>query len=103
MSGTRVEVEARARLIVHRLPDDRGFSLMSSYDHISEIPGRINASLMHVEVVKACHRHQLQSDHWVVLRGSLTIGPLNTEGSPIAARLGLAGASPEQGSASDVT
>jgi dTDP-4-dehydrorhamnose 3,5-epimerase len=79
---------------MHSYADDRGRSVMSVYDHLSEIPGQVNASTMYAGAVKAWHRHQLQEDHWTVVHGNLKIGLFNTEAEPISAELRLAGPVP---------
>lgn len=79
---------------MHSHSDDRGFSFMSLFDHLSEIPGQVNASVMYAGAVKAWHRHARQEDHWVVVAGDLKIGLFNTEDAPITAELRLAGPGP---------
>ena len=79
---------------MHVYCDDRGYSLMSLFDHLPEVPGQLNASRMYAGVVKAWHRHALQDDYWAVLAGDLKIGLFNTESAPITAELRLAGALP---------
>lgn len=79
---------------MHTFADDRGFSIMSVFDHLAEVPGQVNTSWMYAGAVKAWHRHILQDDHWVVLRGNLKIGLYNTEPSAIVAELRLAGPTP---------
>ncbi len=87
---------------MHSHLDDRGFSLMSVLDHLDEIPGQINVSRMHAGIVKAWHRHKLQTDHWVVLRGTLKIGLYNTGLSPITVTLRLAGSQPDRDGVSEI-
>lgn len=72
---------------MHTFYDDRGRSLMSTFDHLAEIPGQINISHMYAGAVKAWHRHARQLDHWVVIAGNLKIGLFNTEDHPITAEL----------------
>lgn len=79
---------------MHTYADDRGFSLMSVFDHLPALPGQVNVSTMYPGAVKAWHRHALQDDHWVALSGALKIGLFNTESHPITAVLRLAGATP---------
>ncbi len=79
---------------MHTYGDDRGLSLMSIFDHVAELPGQFNASLMYAGAVKAWHRHALQDDHWTVLSGHLKVGLFNTESMPIIAELRLAGPVP---------
>jgi len=75
---------------MHTYADDRGFSVMSIFDHLAELPGQFNASTMYAGVVKAWHRHAHQDDHWVVVAGDLKVGLFNTEAVPLAATLRLA-------------
>ena len=82
---------------MHIHSDDRGFSLMSVFDHLEELPGQFNVSLMYAGVVKAWHRHARQDDHWVVVAGDLKIGLFNTNATPVVAELRLAGAEPGAG------
>ncbi len=79
---------------MHTYCDDRGRSLMSLYDHLPEVPGQFNVSLMYAGAVKAWHRHALQEDHWAVLAGDLKIGLFNTEREALTAELRLAGTVP---------
>jgi dTDP-4-dehydrorhamnose 3,5-epimerase len=79
---------------MHTYCDDRGRSLVSIYDHISNLPGQINAATMYAGAVKAWHRHNLQDDHWTVLSGSIKIGLFNTEAGALTAELRLAGSGP---------
>lgn len=79
---------------MHTYCDDRGHSVMSLFDHVSELPGQFNAARMYAGVVKAWHRHALQDDYWAVLAGDLKIGLFNTESAPLQAELRLAGALP---------
>lgn len=74
---------------MHTYCDDRGYSLMSIFDHVAELPGQFNASTMYAGVVKAWHRHKQQTDNWTVLAGDLKIGLFNTENMPISAELRL--------------
>ena len=67
---------------------------MAIYDHLSDLPGQINVSLMYAGAVKAWHRHRLQDDHWVVTSGCLKIGLFNTEADVLTAELRLAGPGP---------
>jgi dTDP-4-dehydrorhamnose 3,5-epimerase len=79
---------------MHTYCDDRGRSFMSVFDHLAELPGQVNASVMYAGVVKAWHRHARQDDHWVVLAGDLKVGLFNTNESALVAELRLAGAPP---------
>lgn len=75
---------------MHTYADDRGRSVMSLLDHLSELPGQVNVSVMFPGAVKAWHRHKLQEDHWHVPLGSLKIGLFNTESTALTAELRLA-------------
>lgn len=79
---------------MHTYTDDRGHSFMSIFDHLSEFAGQFNASTMLPGAVKAWHRHALQDDHWVVLKGHLKIGLFNTEATPLSAHVRLATPTP---------
>ncbi len=81
-------------VLVHTYADDRGYSLMSLWDHLPDIPGQVNVSCMYAGAVKAWHRHHRQDDHWAVLRGALKIGLFNSGETPVSAELRLAGATP---------
>ena len=81
---------------MHTYADDRGYSLMSVFDHLGEVPGQVNASHMYPGVVKAWHRHASQEDHWTVLAGMLKIGLFNSEAEPLWAELRLARPVPGQ-------
>lgn len=79
---------------MHSYSDDRGRSVMSVFDHLSDLPGQVNASTMYAGAVKAWHRHARQEDHWTVLAGNLKIGLFNTEAHALTAELRLAGPLP---------
>ncbi len=79
---------------MHTYSDDRGFSLMSIFDHLAELPGQFNVSTMYAGAIKAWHRHQRQDDHWVVVTGDIKVGLFNTEERPLTAELLLAGPQP---------
>jgi len=81
---------------MHTYSDDRGRSMMSLLDHLEELPGQFNASLMYAGAVKAWHRHALQDDHWMVLQGNLKVGLYNTTSDVISAELRLAGPVPNE-------
>jgi len=53
--------------------DDRGWSLMNLFTGILN-GGQCNYSLLYPGVYKAWHRHQKQTDIWVVLHGMAKIG-----------------------------
>jgi dTDP-4-dehydrorhamnose 3,5-epimerase len=67
---------------------------MSVFDHLADIPGQVNASVMYAGAVKAWHRHARQEDNWTVLRGNLKIGLFNTGPETLAAELRLATPAP---------
>ena len=79
---------------MHCYCDDRGRSFMSVFDHLAELPGQVNASVMYAGAVKAWHRHARQDDHWVALAGDLKVGLFNTGPSALVAELRLAGSLP---------
>ena len=79
---------------MHTHCDDRGRSLLSIYDHLPELPGQFNASILYAGVIKAWHRHRLQTDHWTVPAGNLKVGLFNAEAAPLVAELVLAGPTP---------
>jgi dTDP-4-dehydrorhamnose 3,5-epimerase len=79
---------------MHTYGDDRGYSLMSLFDHLAEVPGQFNASVMYAGAVKAWHRHARQDDHWVVVAGDLKIGLFNSESGSMTAELRICGPNP---------
>ena len=54
--------------------DDRGWSLMNQMRGVLEPAGQINYSVQHPGVVKAWHRHALQTDFWLCVMGNLKVG-----------------------------
>ena len=54
--------------------DDRGFSLMNQFIGVLSPQGQVNYSTQYPGVVKAWHRHQIQTDFWMCLRGHLKVG-----------------------------
>ncbi len=54
--------------------DDRGWSYMNQFLNILDSEGQINFSTMYPGVIKAWHRHHLQTDFWMVLTGHLKVG-----------------------------
>ncbi len=54
--------------------DDRGWSIMNQYQGVLDPEGQINYSHMYPGVIKAWHRHQLQTDFWIVTRGHVKAG-----------------------------
>ena len=56
------------------LVDDRGYSLMNQLQGVLSPQGQINYSVQHPGVIKAWHRHRLQTDFWLCLAGDLKVG-----------------------------
>lgn len=54
--------------------DDRGWSLMNVMQGVMTEQGQINYSLMYPDVIKAWHRHYLQTDFWMCPMGHLKVG-----------------------------
>lgn len=54
--------------------DDRGWSIMNQMQGVLDPAGQINFSVMHPGVIKAWHRHRLQTDFWLCLTGHLKVG-----------------------------
>ena len=54
--------------------DDRGWSLMNQMQGVLGPEGQINYSVMYPGVIKAWHRHRLQTDFWLCLHGHLKVG-----------------------------
>ncbi len=54
--------------------DDRGWSIMNQFQGVLGPQGQINYSVMYPGVIKAWHRHQLQTDFWMCVQGSLKVG-----------------------------
>ncbi|MBL8763533.1 MAG: dTDP-4-dehydrorhamnose 3,5-epimerase family protein [Phycisphaerae bacterium] len=54
--------------------DDRGWSLMNQMQGVMSPEGQINYSVQHPGVIKAWHRHKLQTDFWMCLRGHIKVG-----------------------------
>lgn len=50
--------------------DDRGRAL---YDIFDTLPGQINFSILYPGIVKAWHRHKLQTDYFCVVTGNARI------------------------------
>lgn len=80
-TGTLIEahqrtLELRQPLLVPTaiFADDRGWSLMNQMQGILSATGQINVSLQYPGVVKAWHRHALQTDFWLCVRGDLKVG-----------------------------
>lgn len=54
--------------------DDRGYSLMNQMIGVLDPAGQINFSVQYPGVIKAWHRHTLQTDFWMCLHGHLRVG-----------------------------
>ncbi len=54
--------------------DDRGWSLMNLLQGVMGPEGQVNFSVQYPGVIKAWHRHKLQTDFWLCLQGHLRIG-----------------------------
>lgn len=54
--------------------DDRGWSLMNQLQGIMRAEGQINYSVQYPGVIKAWHRHALQTDFWICLTGHIKVG-----------------------------
>jgi len=54
--------------------DDRGWSLMNMLTGALRPEGQVNFSVQYPGVVKAWHRHALQTDFWICLHGHLKVG-----------------------------
>lgn len=59
--------------------DDRGWSLMNQMQGVMGDQGQINFSVQYPGVVKAWHRHHLQTDFWMGLLGHLKVGIYDQE------------------------
>jgi dTDP-4-dehydrorhamnose 3,5-epimerase len=60
--------------------DDRGWSLMNQLQGVMAPEGQINYSVTYPGVIKAWHRHQHQTDFWIVLMGHLKVGVHRDDG-----------------------
>ena len=54
--------------------DDRGWSMMNQLQGVMSAEGQVNYSVQHPGVIKAWHRHHLQTDFWMCLRGHIKAG-----------------------------
>ena len=54
--------------------DDRGWSMMNQLQGVMSDQGQVNFSIQYPGVVKAWHRHALQTDFWIGLLGHLKVG-----------------------------
>lgn len=59
--------------------DDRGWSLMNLLPGAMSGAGQMNFSMQYPGVVKAWHRHRLQTDFWVPVIGHLKVGVYRAE------------------------
>jgi len=59
--------------------DDRGWSLMNQMQGIMSGQGQINFSMQYPGVIKAWHRHHLQTDFWMTLVGHIKVGIYDQE------------------------
>jgi dTDP-4-dehydrorhamnose 3,5-epimerase len=75
--------EAHAEALAKREPifvpapvftDDRGWSLMNQMQGVMVPAGQVNFSVQYPGVIKAWHRHRLQTDFWIGLTGHLKAG-----------------------------
>lgn len=80
--------DAHARAIELREPvwapaqffvDDRGFSIMNQLQGVLSPTGQINYSVQHPGIIKAWHRHRLQTDFWCCLQGHIKVGVFNED------------------------
>ena len=63
--------------------DDRGWSLMNLFQRTLAVEGQVNFSVTYPDVVKAWHRHHVQTDFWLCLHGHLKVG-IYDEGADVA-------------------
>jgi dTDP-4-dehydrorhamnose 3,5-epimerase len=59
--------------------DDRGWSLMNQMQGAMRPEGQLNFSIQYPGVIKAWHRHALQTDFWLGLTGHLKAGIFREE------------------------
>ncbi len=59
--------------------DDRGWSLMNQMQGVMSGEGQINFSMQYPGVIKAWHRHRLQTDFWMALVGHIKVGVYDQE------------------------
>ncbi len=59
--------------------DDRGWSLMNQLLGVMKPEGQVNFSVQYPGVVKAWHRHSLQTDFWICLTGHIKVGVYREE------------------------
>jgi dTDP-4-dehydrorhamnose 3,5-epimerase len=60
--------------------DDRGWSIMNQFQGVLTAEGQINYSVMYPGVIKAWHRHQLQTDFWMCVNGHIKVGVHREDG-----------------------
>jgi dTDP-4-dehydrorhamnose 3,5-epimerase len=51
--------------------DSRGFGLYGLYD--DQIPGQVNVTTTKSGVIRAFHKHNQQTDHWVCIKGNIHV------------------------------
>ncbi len=61
--------------------DDRGWSLMNQMQGVMGPEGQVNFSVQYPGVVKAWHRHALQTDFWMCLNAHIKVGVHREEDS----------------------
>jgi dTDP-4-dehydrorhamnose 3,5-epimerase len=54
--------------------DDRGWSLMNQLQGVMGPQGQVNFSVQYPGVIKAWHRHALQTDFWICVHGHIKVG-----------------------------
>eukprot|EP01026_Neomeris_dumetosa_P001629 TRINITY_DN104074_c0_g1_i1.p2 TRINITY_DN104074_c0_g1~~TRINITY_DN104074_c0_g1_i1.p2 ORF type:complete len:188 (-),score=25.02 TRINITY_DN104074_c0_g1_i1:94-657(-) len=54
--------------------DDRGWSLMNQMLGVLDPAGQVNYSVQYPGVIKAWHRHEIQTDFWLCVMGNLKVG-----------------------------
>jgi dTDP-4-dehydrorhamnose 3,5-epimerase len=76
-----IATETRAPVFVPstHFTDDRGWSLMNQMKGVMSGEGQINFSMQYPGVIKAWHRHRLQTDFWMALVGHIKVGVYDQE------------------------
>ncbi len=76
-----IATEKRVPLFVPttHFTDDRGWSLMNQMQGVMSGEGQINFSMQYPGVIKAWHRHHLQTDFWMALVGHIKVGIYDQE------------------------
>jgi dTDP-4-dehydrorhamnose 3,5-epimerase len=59
--------------------DERGWSLMNQLRGVLAPEGQVNFSVQYPGVIKAWHRHRLQTDFWICLSGHIKLGVYREE------------------------